>query len=324
MSPFILILLLAVAPLEVRLGGEPATAEPATVLEADDLRCERRTYRYALGAATWQRLEAPGVTLWTLHVDQPALVVIAAPDPPSHLRGGRWDRGSLRGLLLGHRPLVAAWATAATLAEQLPVGVTLTGPERKLALQLGEPLAADPLLLDDGHRLEGRAACVSAAGVQVLDGAVTDAGGAVLASRRTWPLDVSDGWRLAADPAQRGLALGWHSPAWRDGDWLPVSVGTPWEQHGLARYDGVGWYRRRLALPPELRAGGGELRFGGIDDDTEAWVDGAGPISVRGWQTPVRLPLPAGRRWVQVALRVLDTGGGGGVYTRAELHPPAP
>ena len=82
--------------------------------------------------------------------------------------------------------------------------------------------------------------------------------------------------------------------------------------------DGIGWYRTTFDLTAEEAAGGVLLGLGMIDDSDTSWVNGH-PVGrtemawnrSRVYQAPPAA-LRAGRN--TLAVRVEDTGGGGGIY----------
>lgn len=132
--------------------------------------------------------------------------------------------------------------------------------------------------------------------------------------RRRW-------WKAlaAADP---GIRAGWQLPSCEDHEWREVELPGPWGSHddGLGDFDGVVWYRRSFDLPAE---DGGPLRWtletGPIDDMDTVWVDGeriGGTERVGFWGRPRSYSLPpalAHPGHHLLALRVVDTGGPGGL-----------
>jgi sialate O-acetylesterase len=120
--------------------------------------------------------------------------------------------------------------------------------------------------------------------------------------------------------ADGGLVDGraiWADPALDDASWDSVPVPSLWEQAGFAGLDGVAWYRTSFSLTePESRQ---EVRIalGRIDDDEITWVNGAEVGRTRGYAQPRVYTVPAsalrpGRN--NVTVRVVDGGGGGGMY----------
>jgi len=77
---------------------------------------------------------------------------------------------------------------------------------------------------------------------------------------------LDDGWRFMAgdDPS-------WAAPGLDDGSWQRVDGAKPWRARGDAPAGGVGWYRRRIDVPPGQAAGVGLER---AHDAAEIYLDG--------------------------------------------------
>jgi sialate O-acetylesterase len=123
-------------------------------------------------------------------------------------------------------------------------------------------------------------------------------------------------WFMANDP---GAAS---NPAWfaseLDGsNWEQQSLPGLWETAGLPGFDGVVWFRRTIDLPQSWTGADAELHLGMIDDADTTWVNGVEVGATSGYQIPRIYRVPAlvlkpGRN--VIAVRVLDTGGGGGLW----------
>ncbi|MHC4460535.1 MAG: sialate O-acetylesterase, partial [Planctomycetota bacterium] len=109
-----------------------------------------------------------------------------------------------------------------------------------------------------------------------------------------------------------------------DGDWKQMELPKLWEQAGLANFDGLMWFRKEVEVPKSWIGKELILELGPIDDMDVTWING---IRVGGLETPGRWKtnrkykidskvIRSGRN--VVAVRVLDTGGGGGIYGRVE------
>jgi len=90
-----------------------------------------------------------------------------------------------------------------------------------------------------------------------------------------------------------------------------------WEKAGLPDFDGLVWFRRTFDLPPSWAGGDVELHLGAVDDDDTTWVNGVKVGATIGYDIPriYRVPAailkPGGN---VIAVRVLDTGGNGGLW----------
>lgn len=111
---------------------------------------------------------------------------------------------------------------------------------------------------------------------------------------------------------------GWQAPGLDARDWAPIAVPSLWEKTGWDGLDGVAWYRATFTLSAEEAAAGATLGVGRIDDSDVTWVNGVQVGETRmQYNQPRRYRIPASalRAGVnQVAVRVSDFGGGGGIH----------
>ncbi len=116
-------------------------------------------------------------------------------------------------------------------------------------------------------------------------------------------------------------AAPWSDPALATADWIATKEPVLWEQSGLPGFDGIVWLRREFELSAEAAAGEATLDLGPVDDIETTWVNGVVVGETGFYSTPRRYRVPAGvlraGRNV-VALRVIDTGGGGGLWGKPE------
>lgn len=118
-------------------------------------------------------------------------------------------------------------------------------------------------------------------------------------------------------PLDAAEAPGWSAASDIDGNWPTLPAPGNWEAHGLYDVDGVVWMRKRVELSAAQATGAGQLHLAQVDDCDEVWVNGQRVGGQCGWQQPRRYALPAGllragANWI--AVRVTDTGGGGGFH----------
>jgi hypothetical protein len=142
------------------------------------------------------------------------------------------------------------------------------------------------------------------------------------------------GWLLRLSPSdlkvnpeeEAGLREGWQRPSVGDEDlWRTIEVPVPWEGPLGFDFDGWAWYRARFALPESARGLVIAVDLGRIDDRDWTFVNGQLLGSTRDWQAirhyrirpddPAYATLRFGEGDNLIAVRVLDTGGGGGLYT---------
>ena len=114
------------------------------------------------------------------------------------------------------------------------------------------------------------------------------------------------------------------SKEFNDSLWKQMQLPTVWERTEVGEFDGAVWFRKEVTLPSSWRGKDLILSLGPIDDMDETYVNGTivGSHLTEGmWQTPRTYSLPANDvqdSIVQIAVRVLDYGGNGGIWGRPE------
>jgi sialate O-acetylesterase len=119
------------------------------------------------------------------------------------------------------------------------------------------------------------------------------------------------------DPGYVDGRAPWADPALDESAWQPIKVPSLWEQAGYDGMDGIAWYRLSFDLTADEAARGVKLGLGAIDDSDISWVNGTEVGRTNGYNLPRVYDVPssalrAGRN--VLAVRVEDTGGGGGIY----------
>ncbi len=113
-----------------------------------------------------------------------------------------------------------------------------------------------------------------------------------------------------------GVAV-YADPSLNDGTWAEISPAKTWEESGYVSVDGVAWYRKTIELTGDQAKKADEISLGAIDDNEITWINGikVGATnqynSKRVYKIPVNT-LKSGKN--VIAVRVVDTGGGGGMY----------
>jgi sialate O-acetylesterase len=129
-------------------------------------------------------------------------------------------------------------------------------------------------------------------------------------------------WFIANDT---GSAEGrsWRDPALDAGAWKTMRLPTLWEDAGEPDLNGVVWFRKTFDLPAGAANIAAELQLGMVDDIDTTWVNGVkvgatvGYNAVRKYALPVGVLKPGHN---VVTVRVLDTGGGGGIWGDQKLQ----
>lgn len=132
--------------------------------------------------------------------------------------------------------------------------------------------------------------------------------------------------RIARWPSGRGIVEGkplWAAPDFDDTGWAAIAVPALWEEAGWPGMNGVAWYRTVFELDAAEAAAGVVIGVGMIDDNDETFVNGRrvggmtmGWNKARAYEVPASV-LRAGSN--TLAVRVEDTGGGGGIAGDADL-----
>lgn len=102
-----------------------------------------------------------------------------------------------------------------------------------------------------------------------------------------------------------------------DGDWANINPTKIWEENGYLSIDGIGWYRKTIELTAEQAKKANEIHLGTIDDNEITWINGVKIGSTKSYNEKRVYPIPAntlkpGKN--VIAIRVEDTGGGGGLF----------
>lgn len=128
-------------------------------------------------------------------------------------------------------------------------------------------------------------------------------------------------WWEKNDP---GTAARYHETSLSEAngaDWQNMTLPAAWEDSGLPNFDGVVWFRKEFDLPEDAAGKNLALHLGPIDDVDTTWVNGVKVGETNGYNIPRNYTIPAnilrpGKN--VIAVRVLDTGGAGGFYGKAD------
>ena len=126
-------------------------------------------------------------------------------------------------------------------------------------------------------------------------------------------------WYKKNDP---GTDAKWEAPDFNAAAWKSMKLPVLWEQAGLPGFDGIVWFRKEIEIPAGWAGKDLALHLGPIDDRDTTFFNGVkvGSKDVYNENRDYKIPgssVKAGKS--VIAVRVLDTGGGGGIYGQPEL-----
>jgi sialate O-acetylesterase len=114
----------------------------------------------------------------------------------------------------------------------------------------------------------------------------------------------------------------WADPGLDVTKWKNMNLPVLWESAGLYGVDGIVWFRKEFELPADIASQGLTLYLGPIDDSDITWVNGKKVGETlnkysedRIYKVPAEILKPGKN---VIAVRVEDTGGGGGLWGKPE------
>jgi sialate O-acetylesterase len=131
-------------------------------------------------------------------------------------------------------------------------------------------------------------------------------------------------WDGLDDLGADAPGAGWTGTGHDDDAWSTMPLPAAWSRAGLGKFDGIIRFRKTIELPASWDGRPAVLDLGPIDDRDDVWVNGAhvgGTREAGRWNVPRQYDVPPGvlRTGANVlAVRVLDTGGLGGLNGRPE------
>jgi cyclomaltodextrinase / maltogenic alpha-amylase / neopullulanase len=136
------------------------------------------------------------------------------------------------------------------------------------------------------------------------------------------PLALDGRWIFKIDSLNKGIIEEWYSAKYERSNWTNVEVPNYWDHyHGMATYDGVGWFARTVDVKDISQPL--SIYFGGVDDDADVWVNGIKVGSHTGYSDPFNIPIDqvvkVGRN--EIVVRVNDYNGPGGIYKPVTIIP---
>ena len=102
-----------------------------------------------------------------------------------------------------------------------------------------------------------------------------------------------------------------------DSRWPELNEPQLWEEQSLGEFDGTVWLRKAIRLSVEDSKKNAVLELSKIDDEDITYVNGVKVGSNTIWDAKRKYTIPAGvlkEGKNTIAIRVVDNGGGGGIY----------
>jgi sialate O-acetylesterase len=112
----------------------------------------------------------------------------------------------------------------------------------------------------------------------------------------------------------------WKNADLDDNKWPQMQLPSLWEEKQLGELDGVVWFRKTIDISTEDVGKGAILELAMIDDNDITYVNGVEVGKTNSYNTHRNYSIPAGILKAGkniIAVRVDDTGGGGGIYGEA-------
>ncbi len=138
----------------------------------------------------------------------------------------------------------------------------------------------------------------------------------------SYTIDLEKDWRFSPDPQKSGMSEQWYSPEYDDSDWAVIDAGKRWEDQGYPELDDLGWYRKEVDIPKELKGRDLWIKFAGVNDYFELFINGKSTglfgksyYSVAGRPTAAKISdmLVYGETNL-VTVKVSDIAGSGGIW----------
>jgi sialate O-acetylesterase len=116
-------------------------------------------------------------------------------------------------------------------------------------------------------------------------------------------------------------ATSWKNDSFDDSKWPSMKLPSLWEQRGLDGLDGVVWFRKTIEVSSADAGKAALLELSMIDDNDITYVNGIKVGSTNAYNDKRKYNIPAGILKAgknNIAVRVEDTGGGGGIWGEAD------
>jgi sialate O-acetylesterase len=114
----------------------------------------------------------------------------------------------------------------------------------------------------------------------------------------------------------------WKNADYNDANWPEMKIPGLWETQQLPDFDGIVWFRKTIDIAAEDAGKPAVIELGIIDDADATYINGVAVGGLNGYNVKRVYNIPAGVLKAGknvIAVRVEDTGGGGGIYGDAEF-----
>lgn len=136
--------------------------------------------------------------------------------------------------------------------------------------------------------------------------------------KKKFEADV-EAWKANIEKIDKGCNNGetvWASADFDDKTWKSMKVPGLMQENGLPGFNGLVWFRKTIDIPAAWAGKELTLNVGVIDDNDFTYFNGVEVGHTEGWMAPRSYKIPGelvkGGKTV-IAVRVLDTGGTGGI-----------
>ena len=123
--------------------------------------------------------------------------------------------------------------------------------------------------------------------------------------------------KLQGSLPRQGETTTWNAVDFDDSKWPQMQLPSLWEQKQLGDLDGVVWFRKTIDVPADAAGKEAALELAMIDDNDITYVNGIKVGETNSYNQHRKYIIPAGLLKTGknvIAVRVEDTGGGGGIY----------
>lgn len=126
-------------------------------------------------------------------------------------------------------------------------------------------------------------------------------------------LAQQNAWFAAHDS---GSKANWQNSDFDASAWKTMALPASWENAGLPGFDGITWFRKTVEIPAAWAGKDLTVSLGSIDDSDTTFFNGEQIGDTVGWLDLRKYTIPATKvkaDTATIAVRVLDTGGLGGL-----------